>query len=162
MDGPNCLSGLDKGEEENFIMNRKYFDLSLCYAGAAAASGVFYREFTKYCDFSGVTSLGKVHTHLFILGMFVFLLLALFTRTQALEKNKTFRIFLYVYNLGLPLLALSMAVRGIIQVTRCTISQQLSMILTGFAGISHVLVGAGLVLLLLTLRNASAEAFSEK
>lgn len=143
-------------------MNRKYFNLTLCYAGAAAASGVFYREFTKYCDFSGVTSLGKVHTHLFILGMFVFLLLALFTRTQALEKNKTFRIFLYVYNLGLPLLALSMAVRGIIQVTRCTISQQLSIILTGFAGISHVLVGAGLVLLLLTLRNASAEAFTEK
>lgn len=67
-----------------------------------------------------------------------------------------------MYNLGLPLLALSMAVRGIIQVTRFTVSQQLSMILTGFAGISHVLVGAGLVLLLLTLRNASAEAFSEK
>lgn len=143
-------------------MNRKYFDLSLCYAGAAAASGVFYREFTKYCDFSGVTSLAKVHTHLFILGMFVFLLLALFTRTQALEKNKTFRIFLYVYNFGLSSLALSMTMRGIIQVTRCTISQQLSVVLTGFAGISHVLVGAGLVLLLLSLRNASTEAFSEK
>ena len=74
-------------------MNRKYFNLTLCYAGAAAASGVFYREFTKYCDFSGVTSLGKVHTHLFILGMFVFLLLAHLPVRRRWRKTKRFVFF---------------------------------------------------------------------
>lgn len=143
-------------------MNRKYFNLALGYAIAAAVAGVFYREFTKYCNFSGVTSLGKVHTHLFILGMFVFLQLALFTRTQVLEKSKTFRLFLYIYNLGLPLLALTMTMRGIIQVAGITVSQRLSAALAGFAGISHVLVGGGIVLLLLTLRKATAATFPGK
>lgn len=143
-------------------MNRKYFNLSLSYAIAAAVAGVFYREFTQYCNFSGVTSLGKVHTHLFILGMFVFLQLALFSRTQMLEKRQTFRLFLYVYNLGLPLLALTMTLRGIIQVAGITVSQRLSAALAGVAGISHLLVGGGIVLLLLTLRKAAAVTFPEK
>lgn len=143
-------------------MNRKYFNLALSYAIAAAVAGVFYREFTKYCNFSGVTSLGKVHTNLFILGMFVFLQLALFTRTQMLEKRQTFRLFLYVYNLGLPLLALTMTLRGIIQVAGITVSQRLSAGLAGVAGVSHLLVGAGIVLLLLTLRKAAAATFPEK
>ena len=57
---------------------KKYLNLSLVYAVAAMAGGVFYREFTKLNGFSGVTALGKVHTHLFLLGTMVFLLVALF------------------------------------------------------------------------------------
>ena len=53
------------------------------------AGGVFYREFTKYNGFTGVTALGKVHTHLFLLGMLVFLAVALYARQSGLGKNKT-------------------------------------------------------------------------
>jgi len=42
------------------------------------SGGVFYREFTKWNGFTGVT-LGKVHAHLFLLGMIVFLLVAPFS-----------------------------------------------------------------------------------
>ena len=48
---------------------KKYLNLSLGYAVAAMAGGVFYREFTKLNGFTGVTTLGKVHPHLFLLGM---------------------------------------------------------------------------------------------
>lgn len=48
---------------------KKYLNISLIYAVAAMAGGVFYREFTKYNAYTGVTALGKVHTHLFMLGM---------------------------------------------------------------------------------------------
>ena len=51
---------------------KKYLNLSLIYAVAAMAGGVFYREFTKFNGFTGATALGKVHTHLFLLGMLIF------------------------------------------------------------------------------------------
>ena len=57
---------------------KKFLNLSLIYAIAAMAGGVFYREFTKFNGFTGVTALGKVHTHLFLLGMLVFLVIALY------------------------------------------------------------------------------------
>lgn len=51
---------------------KKYIHLALIYAVCALVAGVFYREFTKWNGFTGVTTLGKVHTHLFMLGMFLF------------------------------------------------------------------------------------------
>ena len=73
---------------------KKYLKISLIYAVAALAGGVFYREFTKWNGFVGVTSLGKVHTHLFLLGMMVFLFVALFSKSLDLPGQKSFRIFM--------------------------------------------------------------------
>lgn len=75
---------------------KKYLNISMIYAIAAMAGGVFYREFTKWNGFAGVTALGKVHTHLFMLGMIVFMVTALFAAHNALEKQKSFRAFLYI------------------------------------------------------------------
>ncbi|MEG1428136.1 MAG: DUF2871 family protein, partial [Oscillospiraceae bacterium] len=77
---------------------KKYLNLSLIYAIAAMVGGVFYREFTKFNGYTGVTALGKVHTHLFLLGMVMFLLVALFAAHSKLEEQKQFRVFLKVYN----------------------------------------------------------------
>ena len=82
---------------------KKYLNISLIYAVAAMAGGVFYREFTKFNQFTEATALGKVHTHLFLLGMVVFMLTALFSARGNLEEIKTFRIFMRVYNIGVPL-----------------------------------------------------------
>ena len=72
---------------------KKFINISLIYAIAAMAGGVFYREFTKFNNFTGVTALGKVHAHLFLLGMLVFLIVALFAAHNDLMKFKTFRAF---------------------------------------------------------------------
>lgn len=95
---------------------KKYRNISLVYAVLAMAGGVFYREFTKFHDFTGVTALGKVYTHLFLLGMLIFMLIALYAAPTNLQKQKTFRIFLVTYNIGVPLSAVMLLVRGITQV----------------------------------------------
>lgn len=139
--------------------NKKYLNIAFAYAIAAMAGGVFYREFTKFNGFTGVTALGKVHTHLFLLGMLVFLVVALFASRQDLRQLKTFRAFLWTYNLGVPLTAVMLAVRGVAQVLGWTLSAAADASISGIAGIGHVLTGVGLVLLLVSLRK-SAEARS--
>ena len=133
---------------------KKYINVSLVYAVAAMAGGVFYREFTKYNQFTGVTALGKVHTHLFLLGMVVFLLVALFADRLELEEQKGFRTFMKIYNIGVPLTAVMLLVRGVTQVLGLTLSRGASASISGIAGIGHILTGVGLVLLLLSLRKA--------
>ena len=133
---------------------KKYINISLVYAVAAMAGGVFYREFTKFNQFTGVTALGKVHTHLFLLGMVVFLLVALFADRLALEKKKSFSTFMTVYNIGVPLTSVMLLVRGITQVLGLSLSKGASAAISGIAGIGHILTGVGIVLLLLALRKA--------
>ena len=132
---------------------KKYLNLSLLYAVVAMAGGVFYREFTKLNGFSDVTALGKVHTHLFLLGTMVFLLVALFAAQGDLMKQKTFRVFLRVYNVGVPLTAVMMAVRGVTQVLGTSLSAGASASISGIAGIGHILTGVGIILLLVSLKG---------
>lgn len=120
---------------------------------SAPAGCVFYREFTKLNGFDGVTALGKVHTHLFLLGTMVFLLVALFAAQGDLMKQKTFRVFLRVYNVGVPLTAVMMAVRGVTQVLGMSLSTAASASISGIAGIGHILTGVGIILLLVSLKG---------
>ena len=136
---------------------KKYLNLSLVYAVAAMVGGVFYREFTKFNGFTGTTALGKVHPHLFMLGTLVFLLVALFAAQGDLTKQKTFRVFLRLYNVGVPLTAVMMAVRGVTQVLGMTLSIAASASISGIAGIGHILTGVSLVLLLVALRRAAKD-----
>ncbi|HIZ55458.1 MAG TPA: DUF2871 domain-containing protein [Firmicutes bacterium] len=134
---------------------KKYLNISLIYAIAAMVGGVFYREFTKYNDFTGVTALGKVHAHLFLLGMLMFLIVALFAAHNHLTKFKTFRAFLWTYNIGVPVTAIMLLVRGVVQVAGLSLSPGVSAAISGIAGIGHILVGTGIILLLVTLKKAA-------
>lgn len=133
---------------------KKCLNVALIYALAAMAGGVFYREFTKYRGFTGVTALGKVHTHLFLLGMIVFLLVALFAARYDLEKIKLFRVFLWVYNIGVVLMSAMLLFRGVPQVLGSTLSRAADAAISGLAGIGHMMTGIGLVLLLISLKKA--------
>ncbi len=134
---------------------KKYLNISLIYAIAAMVGGVFYREFTKWNGFTGVTALGKVHTHLFLLGMLMFLIIALFAERHDLQKQKLFRVFLWVYNIGVPLTAVMLVVRGIAQVLNVSLSSAANASISGIAGIGHILTGVGLVLLLISLKKTA-------
>ena len=132
---------------------KKYLNISLVYAIGALISGVFYREFTKWNGFQEVTVLGKVHTHLFLLGMVMFMLVALFAQHSNLKEMKTFRVFLWLYNIGVPLTVIMMVVRGITQVLGLPLSTGADASISGIAGIGHILTGVGIILLLLSLRK---------
>ena len=131
---------------------KKYLNISLVYAIAAMAGGVFYREFTKFQGYTGVTALGKVHAHLFLLGMLVFLVAALYAARYDLETVKTFRAFLWTYNLGVPLTAVMLLVRGVTQVMGMNLSAAADASISGIAGIGHILTGTGIILLILSLK----------
>ena len=132
---------------------KKYLNCSLIYAIAAMIGGVFYREFTKWNGYQGITMLGKVHTHLFLLGMVIFLIVALYAEKYDLKSIKTFQLFFYFYNLGVPLTAIMMVVRGITEVKQLSLSTAASSAISGIAGIGHILTGIGIVLLLLSLKK---------
>lgn len=133
---------------------KKYLNISLFYAIAAMIGGVFYREFTKWNGYDGVTVLGKVHTHLFMMGMMVFLMAALFAEHYELQKQKTFRIFMPVYNIGLAVTAVMMVVRGIAQVLNISLSSAANASISGIAGIGHMLTGVGIILFFVSLKKA--------
>lgn len=132
---------------------KRYLNISLIYAIAAMVCGVFYREFTKFNHYSGVTVLGKVHAHLFLLGMLVYLVIALYAAHGALATGRMFRAFLWCYNIGVPLTALMMLVRGGTEVPGRELSAGASASISGIAGIGHILTGVGVVLLLVSLRK---------
>ena len=132
---------------------KKYLNIALAYAISAMAGGVFYREFTKYSGFTGVTALGKVHAHLFLLGMLVFLVVAMYGAHNDLGKIKTFRAFLWTYNIGVTLTAIMLVVRGVAQVGGLALSTAANASISGIADIGHILTGIGIILLLLSFKK---------
>lgn len=133
---------------------KRYIDLAFFYAVLALFSGVFYREFTKYQDFSGQTALATAHTHLFALGMMMFLIVALYVQFSDVSKQKTFKGFVYFYNIGLILTVILMYVRGIFEVLGTALSKGANASISGMAGIGHIVLTIGLVCLFLALRKS--------
>ena len=133
---------------------KRHIKFSFVYAILAMICGVFYREFTKAYDFTGVTALGKLHTHLFVLGMVMFLLFALFDAKFDLQKHKLYLPFMIIYNAGVGIMCVMLAVRGVFDVIGGTFSDGA---ISGIAGLGHILVAAGVILffcmLLLSLRS---------
>ena len=132
---------------------KRYLNISIVYAILAMIGGVFYREFTKFNDFEGVTVLSKIHTHLFILGMIVFLFVELFRRQADFTAKKMFQVFMIVYNLGVALTVIMMVVRGIFEVLGTSLSTGADAAISGISGLGHIATGIGLILFLLCIRN---------
>lgn len=132
---------------------KRYMNMALLYAIFAMVGGVFYREFTKFNDFTGKTTLAVVHTHYFLLGMVFFLLLLLLEKNFTFTGAKTGRI-LVVYHIGLNLTAVMFVVRGVTQVMVPALSSGMSAAISGMAGIGHILLGISMVSLLIQIRRS--------
>lgn len=133
---------------------KKTVNTSFIYAILAMAGGVFYREFTKFQGFEEKTTLSVLHTHLFILGMAMFLLVTICIHLFALDKAKKYSAFFIIYNIGVCLTAVMLTVRGITQVLGVELSNGQNGMLSGFAGIGHILLGVGMVLFFLSLKES--------
>lgn len=133
-------------------MVKKYMNLALGYGAAGMALGVFYREFTRFSGFSGVTRLSVLHTHYFMLGMFFFLILALAEKSFAFSDRGVGRLLL-VYQAGLNITGLGLLARGLTQVWGSQLSRGMEASLSGISGIGHILLGSSLILLLWKLRK---------
>ena len=141
---------------------KKLLNTAFIYALAAMAGGVFYREFTKFNGFSGRTALGLVHTHLFLLGTVFFLLAALFSKELDWARERNFRLFYGLYNTGLCVTAVMLAVRGAAQVLALPLSRGMDAAISGVAGLGHICLGAGLVVFFLSLKKTACTANVQK
>ena len=133
---------------------KRYLNEALLYAVLSLVGGVFYREFTKIHGFVKKTTLEVVHTHYFILGMIVLLLLLLLEKNFSFTSAKTDRI-LVVYHAGLNLTAVMLMVT---QVLGTALSSGMDAAISGMGGIGHILLGVSLVLLLLQIRRSISNA----
>lgn len=124
------------------LMMKRYINYSIVYAVLAMVSGVFYREFTKLNGYTDWTTLSVVHTHYFILGVMFFLILGL----VYFKPNRA----VLFYNFGLNLTAIMLVVRGIVQVLDLNV---VSAVISGIAGIGHIILGVSLILILLDIKR---------
>lgn len=132
---------------------KTYLKLSFGYALLAMAGGVFFREFTKLNGFDGVTTLGVVHTHAFVLGMLFFLLMLALHQQFDLTSHKRHTLFLILYNGGLLTTITMLVIRGILQVTAVDLSSGLNAAISGIAGLGHILLSIGIILFFMILKQ---------
>lgn len=137
-------------------MIRRYVNLSFVYALLGMAAGVFYREYTKFSGFAGQTSLGFMHAHYLALGMAMFLLLALLEKAFSFSVEKHVRWALIIYRAGLNVTGLGFLLRGLAQVSGSALSRGLDASISGIAGLGHIAMGVGLIVLLLSVRRRAA------
>lgn len=137
---------------------KKMINTSMVYFIFASLAGVFYREFTKFNGYTGETMLAYMHTHLFVLGMFLFLIVALFCKNEeTLPESKGFHRFYLLYNIALPFVVCMMLVRGIVQVKGIVLTRAADAAISGIAGIAHILITAALILLFAALKKSINE-----
>lgn len=128
---------------------KKSFYAAFAYMVVGVASGLFYREFTKanHVTDATFTQLSVVHTHLLVLGFLVFLIVLILEKVFALSKSPLFSWFFWVYNAGLLVTAAMMVVHGM----QTVVGAETSAAVSGIAGMGHILLSVGMVLLFLAL-----------
>ena len=140
---------------------KKYFTLSFIYLILALIGGVFYREFTKAFEFTGKTTLSIVHVHFFVLGVVLFLIIAILNHLINLEQNRGFKVFLILYNISLPFIAVMFLTRGITQVLDLSLSPAINSMISGIAGVSHFMLGGSLIFLFVLLIKSQKDKLTK-
>ena len=143
------------------LIMKKYFILSFIYLILALIGGVFYREFTKAFEFTGKMTLSIVHVHFFVLGVVLFLIIAILNHLINLEQNKGFKVFLILYNISLPFIAVMFLTRGIIQVLDLSLSPAINSMISGIAGVSHFMLGGSLIFLFVLLIKSQKDKLTK-
>lgn len=142
------------------ITMRKSYHAAHVYMIVGVLSGLFYREFTKAEDFTGDTQLAVMHTHLLALGMLVFLIvLGLDKVFQLSENSKLFTSFFWFYNVGIVISVGMMGVHGSMTVLgHDDVPEAVPLI----AGLGHILLTVGLVLLFIRIGDRLKELNAAK
>lgn len=127
--------------------------LAVIYTIAGLSAGVFYREYTKFIDYSGDTALSLLHVHLLTLGTIMSLLVLILMKVFPLSEEKHFKRFRILYNIGLPLTVTMLLIRGIVDTLRDPVSKGIDAAISGVSGLGHMVIGLAFLFLFLSLKN---------
>lgn len=133
---------------------------AFAYMLVGVASGLYYRELTKLTDFpeGQFTQLGLAHTHLLTLGMIVLLIVLALEKAFTISRSRLFGWSLWVYNIGVVLTSAMLIWHG----TLAVLGEESSAMIAGIAGLGHIAVTAGMILLFLALRKAVVRVPAER
>lgn len=125
---------------------------ALSYAVFGFAAGVYFREMTRFNDFDGMTALSVAHTHILLWGV-AFLLLFGAIAHHLGHTLKEARVAWVLYHCGIGITVTGMLVKGTLQVvgTYASLSSGGVAAVAGISGIGHVLLAAGVIMMLLKL-----------
>lgn len=112
----------------------------------------------KFDTFTQNTTLGLVHTHLLILGVIFFIIVLLLNKVYNFGEKKFFKSFYFTYVIGVSLTSVMLVFRGIVQINNLNISNGM---ISGLAGLSHIILGAGFVLFILNLKESLKEKLTQ-
>ncbi|WP_054955764.1 DUF2871 domain-containing protein [Paenibacillus dakarensis] len=125
---------------------KKLYYTSFFYAVLGLIAGIFYREITKFSDFTGRTVLTALHTHILVLGFIFFIMVLVLAKLFHVHEAKSFGAWYIIYNAGLLITIGAMTARGMLQLNEEDIS-----FLPHIAGLGHAILGAGIIWLLILL-----------
>ena len=128
---------------------KKLFNLSFFYLILGLALGVFFREFTKFNSFTGITTLSAAHTHTLVLGFIFFLILIILEKLFSISNTKYFTGWLITYSIGLLSLISTLIVRGILEVLNKDFIG-----LPHIAGTAHAIFGISLIWFMIILKKS--------
>ena len=134
-------------------MNKKLFNQGTVLFIVGIVAGAFYREFTKFMSFTGVTSMSLVHTHLIATGALVAIIFSIFIKVYDIKDTPALKRSWNLYFIGVIGNAAIMFIRGIFTVMNVELSRAASMSISGIAGIIHILLTVGIIWFLLTLKK---------
>ncbi|OYO22135.1 hypothetical protein CGZ93_09570 [Enemella dayhoffiae] len=134
---------------------KKLYASAAGYTVLGLAAGLYYRELTRSHGFTGTSQLGLGHTHFLTLGTLVMLLVLVLEQVFRLSQSRTFGWFFGLWNAGVLVTGAMMLVRGTFTVLGNPLT---SKAFAGIAGLGHMMLTAGFVLLFLALRKALQSA----
>lgn len=137
-------------------MSKRYINTAIVYAILAMAGGIFFREYTKAIGFDGDTTLSVVHAHYFMLGMVMFLLLALLDKSFAFSDGKHVGGWLAVYQVGLNITVLGLVLRGLADAQNAVLSTGMDAAISGISGLGHITLGVSMLVILFSIRKKAA------
>lgn len=129
-------------------MERKLYFSAATWTAIGLLGGLFYREFTKFNDWTypRFTQLSTVHTHALVLGALTFLIVLMLERTFKLSQaSKDLGRFLPVWNISLGLTVGMQLIKGCLQVMGNPIADHAA--IAGMSGLGHIglTIGFGLL-----------------
>lgn len=136
---------------------KKLINTAFIYAIVGMVAGVFYREFTKIIGFTGLSNLSVLHTHVFVLGMIMFLIVAALSTQLDIVNHEKFSKFYKTYNLGLILTTTMLFARGMTQALEMDLSKGLNASISGISGLAHIILAAGIMYLFTILRDLAQD-----
>ena len=133
-------------------MLNRIFTAAAVWTGLALASGLYWRELTKFNDFPrGDTMLATAHTHALALGTLVLLAVLALAKVFGIAE-KSGKLFVTLWSVGLGLTFGAMVVKGTLQVLRIELAE--SPMWAGFGGLGHMIITGTFIYFFVILRRA--------